>query len=739
MSHIISDNSIKSDHYAVIFKLSCVSPDVPKQSVTYRQWKSVDVNSLQKDVATAFEEFDVQDLNGAVQSYNTILSNIVDKHAPEKTRVFSVRVDTPWYNASLGEEKRLRRKHERTFKRTKLTVDKQRLDIQKNRYNHLLAEAKRDYFQSKVQNSTSKELYKVCNRLLNQEQQSVLPSHECTKELADKFVKYFIDKIAEIRKNLVKSPVETPSHLQHINPEFTGVSFEQFQCVTEEDVRKIIHSSPTKSCALDPIPTWLLKQCEDQLLPVLTLIINTSLSTADFSDELKKAFVTPLIKKAILDCEILKNYRPVSNLSFLSKLIERIVCVQLIDHLKHNNLYEVFQSAYRQLHSTETALLRVQNDLLQAVDSHGGAILVLLDLSAAFDTIDHNILLDILDKSFGIRGDALQWFSSYLKDRTQRVQIGSSFSDEHKLSYGVPQGSVLGPILFTIYTTPLGRIIRKHGLTFHLYADDTQLYIAFKPCSTTSKTEAIARIEACVEDIRIWMTNNLLKLNDDKTELIIITTREDISKIVNISINVGGHQITPKEDPPRNLGVLFDSTCSLDAHVSKICKCINYNLYSVGKIRRYIDKPTAEKIINASVTSRLDYCNSLLYGAKSDLVKKLQCCQNNAARIIMQRRKYDRVTPILKDLHWLPVQQRIYFKILLITYKALNGKAPEYVRSMLSNYIPTPANRTHFWNVDHTFGMLATSSQCAIGFGFENVFDTFWFGKRLENQFTTFT
>ena len=151
----------------------------------------------------------------------------------------------------------------------------------------------------------------------------------------------------------------------------------------------MIHSSPTKSCAIDPIPTWLLKKCEDELIPVLTLIVNTSLSYAEFLKELKRAFLTSLIKKIILDADILKNYRPVSNLSFLSKSIERIVCVQLINHLDKNGLYEVFQSAYRQLHSTETALASVQNDILQAIDSCGGAILVLLDVSAAFDTIDH--------------------------------------------------------------------------------------------------------------------------------------------------------------------------------------------------------------------------------------------------------------------------------------------------------------------------------------------------------------
>ena len=166
------------------------------------------------------------------------------------------------------------------------------------------------------------------------------------------------------------------------------------------------------------------------------------------------------LKKAILDCEILNNFRPVSDLSFLSKLVERIVYVQLVDHLKAHHLYEVFQSAYRQLHNTETALRRVQNDLLRAVDTHGGAILLLLDLSAAFDTIDHQRLLHTLESSFGIKGKVLDRIKSYLTGRTQTVQIKKSTSEPHELKCGVPQGSVLGPILFIIYTTPLGQLIR---------------------------------------------------------------------------------------------------------------------------------------------------------------------------------------------------------------------------------------------------------------------------------------
>ena len=175
----------------------------------------------------------------------------------------------------------------------------------------------------------------MCDNLLNREQKSVLPSHDCIKDLADKSITYFNDKISTIWKDLEKAPTsQTP---QDIFNKFDGEVLDSFTEVSEDDVRNIIHSSPTKSCALDPILTWLLKKCEDELIHVLTLIVITSLSScAAFPKELKRAFLTPLIKKIILDAEILKNYRPVSNLSFLSKLIERIVCVQLVNHLDKN-------------------------------------------------------------------------------------------------------------------------------------------------------------------------------------------------------------------------------------------------------------------------------------------------------------------------------------------------------------------------------------------------------------------
>ena len=226
--------------------------------------------------------------------------------------------------------------------------------------------------------------------------------------------------------------------------------------------------------------------------------------------ELKQAVIRPLLKKPSLDYQEFKNFRSISNLTFLSKVIEKVVALQLVDYIENNGLCEVFQSAYRAHHSTETALLRVYNDIAMSIDNQKSVVLVLLGLSVAFDTVDHSLLLARLSTRFGICDQALDWFRSYLSDRTQHVRIQDVSSDVHALPYGVPTGPVLGPLLYSLYTSPLGDIARSHGLSSHFYADDTQLYLSFERSSPEDLSTCTSALEDCVKDIDLWMLNNKL-------------------------------------------------------------------------------------------------------------------------------------------------------------------------------------------------------------------------------------
>jgi hypothetical protein len=225
-------------------------------------------------------------------------------------------------------------------------------------------------------------------------------------------------------------------------------------------------------------------------------------------EPLKIAMLDPLLKKVNADSDIFQNFRPVLNLKFLSKLVERAVFVQLNEYLVENELHEVFQSAYKSFHSTETSLLMVQNDILQSLDKKQSVILVLLDLSAAFDTTGHEILLSRLAERFGISGNVLAWFKSYLPSRSQFVNTNGTYSSTHNLKYGVPQG----PILYLLYTAPVADIIRRYDLNYHIYSDDTQLYVSFEADSDFHLVKA--RIKKCIAEIRWWMFFNGLKIND---------------------------------------------------------------------------------------------------------------------------------------------------------------------------------------------------------------------------------
>ena len=530
--------------------------------------------------------------------------------------------------------------------------------------------------------SDPKELFGTLEVLLKGRTEKLYPPCSSVEELANRFADYFEQKISTIKAELDCKRMEQQNPFPDTCLRQSAVLLRQFTPVTVVQLAKLIGKSVRKSCDLDPIPATVLKECLTDLLPVISKMVNVSVTDAVVPSSLKNASLHPLLKKQTLPYEEFSSFRPVSNLAFISKCVEKVVAAQTGQHVEDNNLNELYQSAYKQCHSTETAMIKVQDDILRAIDNNCCVILLLLDLSAAFDTVDHRILLDRLSQRFGIVDNALEWFRSYLYDRHQIVKVNGSQSSRRELRCGVPQGSVLGPILFLLYTSPLGDIMRYHQVKFHLYADDTQLYLTFK----SSPEMAKAAMEACVRDIDTWMTANMLKMNRDKTELLVLKARHrPLPPLMSISVCDEEINLSSKA---RNIGVIFDTSMSMDNHIAAICKSAFYHLRNISRIRKYLSFHTAETLVHAFVSSRLDFCNSLLFGLPKQTLKKLQHVQNVAARIVTLTRKYEHITPVLYNLHWLPIEERIIFKMLLMTFKCLMGLAPTYLSDMIKRYVP---------------------------------------------------
>jgi len=673
-----------SDHLSVEATLHLSKPPPVRKEFVTRNLRNLDTAEFYQDMQRCQQQISLcDDPDTAVTRYNSMLRAILDKHAPEKTKSVTVRPNTEWYNDEIRTAKQRRRQLERKWRQTNLEIHRQIYCQQRQTVINMIHASKLAYYQAKVvEADNQRDLFNVVDTLLHRPKSSPLPAHTSAKQLADEFCHFFNDKIQRIRDDVADSmcPVYTLGDTDP--PEFSTLS--SFTPATQEEVRKILGTAPSKSCPLDPIPTKVVKRYADVTVTMLTDVINRSLEAGTVPTCLKQALVRPLLKKHNLDAEALNNYRPVSNLSFISKQLERVVASRLSTHMAANNLYEVFQSAYKTNHSTETALMRVHNDILCAMDGGKVAVLVMLDLSSAFDTVDHILLLERLQRDLGVSDKALSWFRSYLEDRTQRVIIDGHSSSEERLQFGVPQGSVLGPQLFSLYTAPLGRIIRKHGLQYHFYADDTQLYLFIEPVQD-EVDNAVERIERCVREIRAWLRAHFLKCNSDKTELLVIGSQRQVAKISLPGVVIGETTITTS-DSVRNLGAMFDTRMSMEAHVGAVCRSVRFHLRNIGKIRRFLSTEACEMVIHALVTCRLDMNNALLCGLPRCLMAKLQRCQNVAARIVTCKKQTCHIIPVLRELHWLPVIYRVQFKILLHVYRALNGRAPTYIGDILHPY-----------------------------------------------------
>ncbi|XP_076848845.1 uncharacterized protein LOC143496560 [Brachyhypopomus gauderio] len=442
-----------SDHHLVSFSLS-LPPHRHTLTATgtttiRRNLHSISPSVLASTITTALpshDSFSCLSTDTATDTLLSSLSSSIDLLCPLSSKPTRSSPPAPWLSDTLRNNRRELRMVERRWRKSKLTADLRLYQSLLSLFSMELTAAKTSFYREKLEASTSdpRKMFKIFSSLLKPS-----PPPTPTSLTADDFVTFFEEKVNTIRSTFSLVPVPT------VSPPTPPFSLTSFSPLSAETVLQLLTSSSPTTCPLDPIPSTLLQTISHELLPFISTIINNSLSSGIVPSSFKAARVVPILKKPNLDATNISNYRPVSLLSFLSKILERAVHNQLSSFLSQNQLQDPNQSGFKPAHSTETALIAVTEKLHAARANGLSSVLILLDLSAAFDTVNHEILLSILS-GLGITGNAWTWFASYLEGRSYQVTWGGSTSTPCKLSTGVPQGSVLGPLLFSLYTRSLG-------------------------------------------------------------------------------------------------------------------------------------------------------------------------------------------------------------------------------------------------------------------------------------------
>uniref|UniRef100_A0A8C5WG18 Reverse transcriptase domain-containing protein n=1 Tax=Leptobrachium leishanense TaxID=445787 RepID=A0A8C5WG18_9ANUR len=671
-----------SDHHILSFNLSGLPkhPAPPPRTHTRRNLQAVDPHQFSNLLHHLPHTSSFTCPDAATNHYNTTLISALDTLAPLRLCKAPRRQLQPWHTLQTRYLQRCSRTAERAWRKSRSEADFVHFKFILRSYTSALHLAKQSFFSSLIStlSSNPKRLWSTFNTLLYPPAPPPSAAFSA-QELAD----YFLSKTLTIRSNIPTQDSYLPPPL----PQVPSATLCRFLPTTEEEVNSLLSSSHLTTCPLDPIPSHLIPPLSSSLTPALTHIFNLSLSTGSFPSAFKHALVTPLLKKPSLDPNSPSNYRPVSLLPFTSKLLEKLVFNRLSIFLSSNSLLDPLQSGFRPLHSTETAL-KVTNDLLTAKKHGHYSILILLDLSAAFDTVDHPLLLQTLNSLVSV--------TLHLLGLTPIYPTGPSVCPllvtppPHCL-YLLVYLKALSLVLCSFPSTPppWAKSSTALALNYHLYADDTQIYLSTPDLSPP----VLSKVSDCLSGISSWMASHHLKINMSKTELLLIPP-SNAAPPPDFSITVEGITISPSNQV-RCLGVTLDSALSFIPHIKSLSSSCRYQLRNIYRIRPFLTAVATKQLIHALVISRLDYCNNLLSGLPLSHLSPLQSILNASARLIHLTRRSVSAAPLCESLHWLPIHCRIKFKILILTYKTLTNSAPHYLSSLITKYTPARSLRSN--------------------------------------------
>ena len=664
-----------SDHSLIFMAYVFKRSKNKTKPIWRRDFRQFSIDRFNEDLVKAnwenvyiFEELDTEN---KVTVFNNIITELFDKHAPYKQ--FRPKFGrTPW----LTEEIKKIMDDRDTFK---IIFNRDRNNVEalnnykelKNRVNNEIRKSKIKTFNKKINSNitNTKDFWLGAEMLgIHDTKKS---RHSCTLSpdaLNDTFVS---NNNASSNNQFIKNEINKILMMPKMDP----VSDFQFKHVTELEVEKIIKSLRLTSGGHDDINAKMLKLTLPYCVIPVTDIINSSFSTSFFPNQWKKAVVIPIPK--ILNPNSTNDFRPISLLPTLSKIAEKIAAKQMIEFLTINNLMEPLQSGFKSGYSTATALLKITDDIFSSIDAGEVTFLVLLDYSKAFDTVNHELLLAKL-KVLGFTEGALNWLLSYLSNRLQKVKVNGEFSEWKHVINGVPQGSILGPLLFTILVMDIGKCV-KNG-KFHQYADDTQLYYSAK---VDKIDETIGYINSDLENINTYSSSNGLRLNHSKSHYIIIGSRANIIKVdkKNIPpITISNNAINRLKEV-KNLGIYFDESMSWVRNINKtICKAYA-SLRALYRLKRFLSIESKTILCESLVLSHFNYCDYLFFNLTTVLCSKIQKVQNSCIRFIFNLRKYDRhhITPYLSKLGWLNMKNRRMLHSLVLMFKIDKNIAPSYL------------------------------------------------------------
>ena len=443
--------------------------------------------------------------------------------------------------------------------------------------------------------------------------------------------------------------------------------------------KELLKMKSTKATGLDGIPARLLKDAANEISRPVAYLIYLTISTCMIPSEWKTAKVTTIYKSG--DKSDPNNYRPISVLPLISKVMERAIQSQLVAFLIRNNSLSVHQSGFRKKHSTETATVHFVDHILEQMDKQMITGSIFIDLKKAFDLVDHLCLLHKLEH-FGIRGKSLKWFEEYLTARSQKVKYNQDESSSLTIGYGVPQGSILGPILFVMYINDLPQSLLKSSIG--MYADDTVIYFS-DSCPDVIKQV----LQNDLTNVEKWLVSNRLILNQSKTKWMLFGTRQKLKHCPDYKIELHG-KIIDRVSSFCYLGVTLDENLSWNEHVELICKRVRKRLGLLSRIRPYLTLKGAKCVYNCLVQPIFDYTDTVWDGLSIGCSNSLQRLQNRAARIIQRRATTE---GSFKMLGWVDLEtQRKAHKFILV-FNCLNNLAPP----CLSDYFIRNCN-VHSYN-----------------------------------------